>query len=245
MSLICLQEKINLTPSESQLQSYYDFWEDIYKLHQFGFIYCAGRSPQLFFVGRQKITTRSSPGESSHFFFDRLFLNNITNMVASQIDRKKIKLHQDVAAKEIAQVVFKYTAGVPRLVTYALQYLAQISEKNQFVRNKDVTGQGFFDNLFKYTNNSERGRAELNQWEVLDDTFKNLYLQLVIDAILAIPYTVEDIISDDALNIKGVSLLQIIWAIGIYTAKSPQYKVHHMLLTYNKKTNIVLAEWGW
>lgn len=220
-----LQQKF--TPSESQLQSYYDFWEDIYKLHQFGFIYCAGRSPQLFFVGRQQVTTRSSPGESSHFFFDRLLANNITNMVRSQIERGRIKLHQDVPATEIAQVVFKYTAGVPRLVTYALNYLAQISAEKKQVHLQDVTGQDFFDKLFKYTNNSERGRAELNQWQSLNGAFKNLYLQLVIDAILAIPYTVEDLISVDALNIKGVSLLQIIWAVGIFTAKSPQYQVCH------------------
>lgn len=157
-------------------------------------------------------------------------------MAELAIQRNTIKLHNDITAEDVAKVVFQFTTGVPRFVTYALEYLAQISKKNGMVSKNDITSKDFFGDLFRYVNNTERGRAELSQWEHLTKEYQNLYLQLVIDAILAIPYTVEDLISVDALNIEGISLLQIIWAVGIYTAKSPQYEVRPVACV-RRKTN--------
>ena len=170
------------------------------------------------------LLTSRPPGITVHFFFDRLLLPNINNMVKSCIQKKRLQL-KDVDDVMISDLVFQYTAGVPRFVTYTLWYLEHISKTNGYISKDDITNKEFFGKLFNFVNQDVNGHVELSYWKKLEKQYQNLYLQLVIDAILAVPYSMNDVVSVDWLKIDNVNLLQIIWAVGVYTAKSPQYSV--------------------
>ena len=170
------------------------------------------------------LLTSRPPGITVHFFFDRLLLHNINNMVRSWIQKKKLQL-KDIDDVIVSKLVFQYTAGVPRFVTYTRWYLEKISKTNGYIGKDDITNKEFFGKLFNFVNQDVNGHVELSYWTKLEKQYQNLYLQLVIDAILAVPYSMNDVVSVDWLKIDNVNLLQIIWAVGVYTAKSPQYSV--------------------
>ena len=170
------------------------------------------------------LLTSRPPGITVHFFFDRLLLHNINNMVRFWIQKKRLQL-KDIDDVIVSKLVFQYTAGVPRFVTYTRWYLEKISKTNGCICKDDITNKEFFRGLFNFVSNPSYGYVELYYWNRLEKQYQNLNFQLVIDAILAVPYSMNDVVSVDKFQIENVNLLQIIWAVGVYTAKSPQYSV--------------------
>ncbi len=155
-----------------------------------------------------------------HFFFDRLLHHNIVNMMNKLIVSNKLKL-KGISVEDVALLISVVTAGVPRIVFWALNYLQKHEEISADLLDQESFLLSLYNNILE-----QGGEYELTAWtKVKGDEFR-LYIQFVCDAFLATPYqpdgTQTILVQNNEIS---VNTLQIIWALGLYTAKTPQYKV--------------------
>lgn len=146
-------------------------------------------------------------------------------MAQLRIAKGKFSLQNTtISVDDLAEAIFNVTAGVPRLVDFALKLLEDNYIKKKQITKEFLEMRTFLGAVHDYTNNNG-GETELTNWQRLDPKRHELYHQFVYDAILSIPYATNHILSDKELLGKEVTLLHALWAIGLYTAKTPQYEV--------------------
>jgi len=112
--------------SVQQLEQFYELWKHfLYPLLLQGvFLYCSGRAPYLFYVGRSlKLShlSQGSPGDAFCLILPALAVDHIT-----EISSNLLRIPAPQAA-DLARVIFDVTSGVPRLVYYALRCLKRNS----------------------------------------------------------------------------------------------------------------------
>jgi hypothetical protein len=218
-----LNIKQTFEPDEERVHNYYHFWNLIHPLHKRGFLYLSGRTPHLFYLGKQfHRGMEQSPSNTMHFFFDRLLKSNVKNLLQSQIGANNLKLeHLDV--DNLAKMICTATAGVPRFVTWAIDYLKSCD-------STPVDYTAFLESLYEYINVPARGEHELFAYNIIPKEAKDLYIQLVFDSVLEIPYGEKDYATSQAFNLDNVSILKIIWQLGLFTGKRPLSDVNFAFL---------------
>ncbi len=159
----------------------------------------------------------ASPSITKHFFFDRLYKHNIKNLLQQHVDTNKLKLEVDI--DQVADALFRVTAGVPRFVKWSIDYLKELGLV------KTIDHESLFADLYNYINTPERGECELFSFKECSEDAKKLYIQMVFDSMLEIPYSEQDCASSSVFNLNNVPVLKIIWQLGLYTAKTPTSKV--------------------
>jgi hypothetical protein len=157
-----------------------------------------------------------------HFFFDRLLKSNIKNLLQTQIDANSLKL-EDLDVDVIAGMICTATAGVPRFVTWAIDYLKSCN-------STPVDYTTFLESLYDYINIPDRGENELSAYKIIPNEAKEMYIQMVFDSVLEIPYEEKDYATSQVFNLHNVSILKIIWQLGLFTGKRPLSDVNFTFL---------------
>lgn len=223
-------------------RSFYHLWAAIIlEIQRLGHvIYCSGRSPYLFLVGKQYFKHRSeeqgglltSPekGEVIHITLPPFTKENILTLLDHQQikrnlesfpPRKEHMLNIDKKAKDsTAESILKLTAGVPRLVSFAIEYLSLLSEKffpaalEQKKIEKKLTGKPFTEWAGK------RGPAEVAPYkETLPAKWDMLYLDFIVIAALRIPISPDLKLTIPELGLKDEPALEILQRLCLYVTK--------------------------
>lgn len=106
------------------------------------FVYCSGRTSLLLSIGMTG--TRNSPGKNRCLLLDTLKEHHIDEILHEMFDQRFWNIDSE-SRRNLAKSIFNLTAGVPRLVQYACDFL--------FIRNNDL--KTFEERFFNYILNTK------------------------------------------------------------------------------------------
>ena len=188
---------ISMGTGETDMRVFYHVWDQLLfpMIRRGHFVYCSGRSPMLYFVGRtrrvlklQHLGLPPSPGDSICVMLPWLRPKYIGEMLAAQtLDR------------ELRDTVFSWTGGVPRLVVHATDFLLK-------ARNDGCTRVPTLTDFRRFLKNTRRGEAEL--YPHLPDVLKEPYMDVARLAALGVPLR--------PLQLEPTPELEIMAALQLY-----------------------------
>lgn len=130
------------------INRFYEFWKIITPILQRGhFVYCSGRSTILLNLGQGKYNSQSysSPTRTEAILFDTLKENHIESIIS-----QKFAQHLDqTIQKNLAEIIFRRTGGVPRFVAYAMDYLVTCKLSPSLENIQLLEFQKFFGESFR------------------------------------------------------------------------------------------------
>jgi hypothetical protein len=188
-------------------------------------VYCSGRSPVLFELGKgyYKNRTLNSPemGASECIILDVLHTKHIEKLVDALTDsthqypRLSFQLaSKDNVKKDVAQILFRVTAGVPRLLMFAFEYLAE--QKQQPLTKAQVS------NLLKRSFTIwayNKGPREVAPYEDLTEGWQKLYMEFLLVSALQIQVPLEEKIQETGITPEPTSCIGLIREMSLYAGR--------------------------
>jgi len=140
IDVICEKEE----EQEVKVKCYYQFWRDVLTpiIWTGTPVYVSGRSSILFSLGKNLYHELKSPTACNCRTLNPLTQSNINDI----IEKKNLKYRN---IPTISKEIYHLTAGIPRLVLFAIRYLEKYG----------YDGKTFGQNLFQYINPFELGRS--------------------------------------------------------------------------------------
>lgn len=227
--------------------AFYELWCILFDLQKAGhYVYLSGRSPEMYQMGLGSYQYDSPPltspmgSELWLLVLDMLDLSNITKLLTLELDNL-VPLQKDLA--ELSELVLKTTAGVPRLIWFAIDFIRQRLEFKQALEAlmNDLDGKPFVDFML-----SRPGGAELiTPYRLLLDSSdkKNkrrarFYLQLVTWSLLKVPIPASaKIIGAQKLGYEeSMSIIEILRDLSIHVSR-----VYERPMTVHRENNEALT----
>ncbi len=171
------------------LRRFNDFWFAIIDILKAGhFVYCSGRSTILFNLGCGKYKDFPSPSSVDYLLFGTLKPHNIKSILNQSPQFIAIK---EQIRNQLADFIYDKTSGVPRFVTYALEYIYEETTKNNsaFDKLNQTDMYQFFGAPFRnFIKQPGRAGSELNPLTILQGTpEEKIYLDLIEISCLNLP----------------------------------------------------------
>lgn len=175
------------------------FWHLIYPILLCGhFVYCSGRSSHLYFLAEDLYSSYGLkvPGHCVCIILNPLKSENILSMLHNPFSELK-NMSKD-NKRLLSEMIFTKTNGIPRLVSYTLQYLERRISELGIDDGFDITLFG--KNFREFLKITEGTAPVLHPSLYLNPTDKGFYLKLIPVAALQIPFDMEALISLSLLN---------------------------------------------
>jgi len=198
---------------------YYDIWRllDV-ALRQCDCTFiCCGRSSILFSIDRGIYPKLISPGVSYCILLKPLKLCHVEEWL------KKEKFQN---VENLASLIIKKTAGIPRLVYYSISYLKYLKSNNIF------TNDLFEESFHSYLRSEKQAEPEIKPWLSFSQQQLVMYTEFIRWSIFQIPLNKSTQVSSYLLNLnqkdnkneKKITLLELCSLYNLYVSPLPNYE---------------------
>lgn len=221
--ILNVKPEIDKNNQDMCTQRFYKFWDLIHRILMKGnLLYCSGRSPYLYYLGRGYYHTdkSSSPGNAYCILLDTLKEDNIEGIlqVNPAIPDKSIR-------QQLAKMIYQVTSGVPRFVYYAIMWLKDNLDNNyKTIHLNEIPTDLFGDKFRNYTNTIKGAHSELNPIHTFNNEYKTIYLRMAAVSMLNIPVNPEANISLKNLGFlnlpDSIPFLEFVKIMNIYLGKN-------------------------
>lgn len=217
-----IEPKIQQSDDEQSIKRFYQFWTLINPiLYRGGFLYCSGRSPYLYYLGKGLYIKSglTSPGAARCILLDTLKQEHIERILQ---DTNPAISNQDTR-KKLSEIIYQRTSGVPRFVYYAMLFL---KEKNiQNISPQQIPPNLFGEQFRTFVSSDKKAYLELNPIQSFDEYYEDLYLRMAAVSLLKIPVDpdadipVKDLGLSVASDDKSIKFLQLAKIMNVYLQK--------------------------